>query len=476
MKSVYFTSIFTRLSCVLLALTACGAVGQDQAAATGVSGGQGGEASGPGAGEAGDTGADDQMCGDFGQPCCSGNACKSEHLSCLDGACGQQSAGETGKPCKKNSDCESELCVPIGGDEYVCSSSCASSAACVAGWTCGAVVGQDGGVCECEAVAERCNGRDDDCSGIVDDEPAVGNECSGDLGDGAVCRGGSCGCDDAHGLCGDACVLLSSDPHHCGACDNACVPNATCESGACVCGGEMCDTMCVDPKTDENNCGQCGTKCPADKVCDGGECSCPAGQQACGNSCRDLSTDDDNCGQCGRQCSNVQSCEAGECSCPVGQQACGSSCRDLDTDENNCGGCGHTCPPSSACEEGFCESEPNYPFPGPGGSCPAGTILAQLDAGFAFCSPLCRPPDDSCPAATVNTVFEGCGLHERGSSSDCSDDSDCPGGEICYFGEFLCHAEPWGCGLVCYETADCPEGMSCIVMLDWGYCQYPYNP
>jgi hypothetical protein len=35
--------------------------------------------------------------------------------------------------------------------------------------------------------------------------------------------------------CGGACVDVTSDPSHCGACGNACEPGATCAGGACTC-------------------------------------------------------------------------------------------------------------------------------------------------------------------------------------------------------------------------------------------------
>jgi hypothetical protein len=131
---------------------------------------------------------------------------------------------------------------------------------------------------------ERCNGLDDDCNGIVDDEPGADADCRATVGPNQVCRGGQCAC-------------------------------------ATVCGG-----LCVDLKTDASNCGQCGAACPAvahgAPVCAAGVCSyqCQPGWSDCdrnaANGCEaNLQSDASNCGACGTSC-NGQACVTGVCQSP----------------------------------------------------------------------------------------------------------------------------------------------------------------
>jgi hypothetical protein len=76
----------------------------------------------------------------------------------------------------------------------VCSTACNGPTDCVAGWTCGALTGQTSSVCLCSASYEICDGRDNDCNGIVDDEPGADRWCSVMDGPGHVCEGGTCVC------------------------------------------------------------------------------------------------------------------------------------------------------------------------------------------------------------------------------------------------------------------------------------------
>lgn len=143
---------------------------------------------------------------------------------------------------------------PVGGQPpgapvwtgNVCTTPCSSGASCVPGWSCGALTGQAGDVCTCSYSPEACDGLDDDCDGVVDDEPATDEWCgSGD------------------------------------------VPGTTCQNGACVCGsgGTLCGTgdgqFCTDTQTDSTDCGGCGVNCPyvgTDyAVCQAGACCYPDG-------------------------------------------------------------------------------------------------------------------------------------------------------------------------------------------------------
>ncbi|MBX3273713.1 MAG: hypothetical protein KF729_25840 [Sandaracinaceae bacterium] len=83
-----------------------------------------------------------------------------------------------------------------------------------------------GGVC-CTPSAERCNGRDDDCDGAVDEDTAA--ECAAS---GGFCVGGSCSC-PAERQCGAVCADLDRDPANCGACGTRCGAGEVCAAGAC---------------------------------------------------------------------------------------------------------------------------------------------------------------------------------------------------------------------------------------------------
>jgi hypothetical protein len=100
----------------------------------------------------------------------------------------------------------SGICLPLSNGLNVCTSTCGDGGQCVPGWSCESVPGQVGEICSCSPSAEVCNGKDDDCNGIVDDEPAVEEQCAGQEGAGSVCENGACteGADGGIGDGGDA--------------------------------------------------------------------------------------------------------------------------------------------------------------------------------------------------------------------------------------------------------------------------------
>jgi hypothetical protein len=112
--------------------------------------------------------------------------------------------------------------------------------------------------------SEICNGADDDCDGIVDNQPAADEDCDR-LVPTMTCRSGSCVCPTGRTHCGGRCVDLATEPVNCGACGHVCVVPATCAAGACECpgGATYCEAQgaCVDTTSDANNCGGCGQPC-----------------------------------------------------------------------------------------------------------------------------------------------------------------------------------------------------------------------
>lgn len=79
-----------------------------------------------------------------------------------------------------------------------------------------------------------------------------------------------------------------------------------------TCGG----TACIDLTNDANHCGACDKSCATGQVCTEGACvGCPEGESACGTDCVDLTSDMNHCGACGEVCSTGESCVAGMCVC-----------------------------------------------------------------------------------------------------------------------------------------------------------------
>jgi hypothetical protein len=86
----------------------------------------------------------------------------------------------------------------------VCSTACKTTTDCVAGWTCGALTERSSPACLCFASFEVCDGKDNDCNGVVDDEPGADRWCTLVDGPGHFCQGGRCVCPGDAGCVDDA--------------------------------------------------------------------------------------------------------------------------------------------------------------------------------------------------------------------------------------------------------------------------------
>jgi len=152
-------------------------------------------------------------------------------------------------------------------------------------------------------VDEVCNGRDDDCDGMVDEDfdcPA-GSErpCSycGISGTElcvAGCTWGACAAacpGDRPTCCWESeCVDTDWNANHCGGCGNGCAAGQSCCSG-----------RCIDTSGDRNNCGGCGVVCDFAVSC-------------CGGTCVSTAFSDAHCGRCFNPCRGLLSyCSFGEC-------------------------------------------------------------------------------------------------------------------------------------------------------------------
>ncbi len=250
---------------------------------------------------------------------------------------------------------------------------------------------------------ESCDGVDNNCDGVIDEEGGLA------LCPGGACVAGACTC-GPNALCNGRCVDLQTDGSHCGACGNLCNLVATCVSGRCVCpaGQAACGSACVDLSTSPTNCGACGNACPVDQPCRGGRCECRAGTLRCGDACVDPQSDLANCGACGNRCAGGGAvCQNGRCGCASGI-LCGSGpslrCVDVSRDVTNCGACGLACPPGHLCRAGRCEC-PSTATTLCGGACvnPQSSI-----AHCGTCDRACTAPAGALAVCTAGTCGRVC--------------------------------------------------------------------
>lgn len=138
---------------------------------------------------------------------------------------------------------------------------------------------------EVKPVTERCNGKDDDCDGSIDNGfPGLGTVCS--VGKGECQRTGKMVCKSD--FSGTECSVkpFKSSVEICDGKDNDC--EGTIDNGATCSGGKRCQQ---------------------------GRCVCPTGQLGCSGTCVNTSSNSSHCGACGKICPSGSVCQSGVCSC-----------------------------------------------------------------------------------------------------------------------------------------------------------------
>jgi hypothetical protein len=256
----------------------------------------------------------------------------------------------------------------------------------------------EGGVLVCTPNAspaeERCNLRDDDCDGVIDEElrnacgtcgqvpseicNGTDDDCNGTVDDAAPCPAGQ---ECAYGHCVDRCF------------NNECNGALRCVEGVCVSAcdlancaeGQTCrDGECVDPCD--------GVQCAAGQACAGGECvanDCYAAGCGPGETCVDFICQPDPCAEI--FCNPGEFCRQGACvsSCATVSCAFAQSCVDGACVADPCSEV--TCEPGQACTDGICSTDPCN-----GIACEAGQSCTDGVCSHDPCFNVVCPPEEIC--------------------------------------------------------------------------------
>ncbi len=323
---------------------------------------------------------------------------------------------------------------------------------------------EDSGQCIARGE-ERCNGRDDDCDGEVDETcTPLGDPCAAD----EECVGQRCEQTPAGRICTRECDPLRPDQGcpegmYCAmtdapGCGGRCTPlsvEGDAPFGAsCASDGECASRLCMDPGDGRKRCLQA---CAGDRgMCAAGE-ACAALGGACGG-CVDAGTIAGGLGH-GEPCDRDEACRSGFCFLEEGLARQGAYCTSRCEADDACPegfhcrtvgeqrvcvrglreGVGGPCRTNEDCAQGLvCASSGGRSWctePGCGEGCPAG--MACVDAGGAQ---VCAPRD-------AGLLGEPCGESEP----------RCTGGN-------LCAGTPQGelCTRLCGPGAPCPSGFDCV--------------
>lgn len=374
--------------------------------------------------------------------------------------------------------------------------------------------------CTTEGVraSDVCDGLDNDCNGVADEDfdltsdvancGACGNVCEFVSGvgscDAGVCEMAGCepgfgdcngnttdGCEENIlsatencGLCGQVC----NPPHATGSCDDGDCSILSCDTGYADCNGVVSDGCEVHIDSDLSHCGSCSNACFANNgspSCVGGNCgiaACDAGYVDCNGAYTDgcevnVNADVLNCGGCNLSCANDHGstvCANGSC-VPV----CSGLFADCDNQPangceqpidvlNHCGACGLSCDLANANDT--CA----------GGSC----AIASCYSGYADCNAAVA---DGCESALASDV-SNCGACGNDCDNTHGSTACVAGGCVpqCAAGWSDCDGDPTngcetdiqtlsncgGCGVTCdlaNGSESCSTGSCSLTGCNTGY-------
>lgn len=261
----------------------------------------------------------------------------------------------------------------------------------------------------------QCQLADGYCSGCFDpdnDGHGVGDECLGidcdeenpNRHESAVeiCDGVDDNCDDV----ADESFDLTTDPDHCGACDNRCDydgAEALCVDSQCELGPCLENRYDIDERAD-NGCEYfCEVANEGVEVCNGEDENCDGAV----DETFDLLGDVTNCGECGRACAfphAVPTCDAGDCAI----RECEELWYNVDGIEEN--GCEYACILSNngveACDnlDNDCDglADEDYDFQNDPSHCGACGEVCDLDNAIENCS------EGRCGIADCEDGYDNC--------------------------------------------------------------------